>query len=456
MRVTVGLHDLNVSYNTRRLLRRMLSPLCGLDQAISFLLPSRHGPRFVIAGAELTGVHVLRGQPRPTGVAPYHIGGGGIVPDEALIRSLGESVERYSQFVSGVSRFRDIVIATYPEVAHRGGRALAPDRFGLFSERQYSRTDFPFQPYSADMPLGWVRAFSLIDDEPVWVPAQMTLVGYLARSDQGEKRISPAVTTGSAAHTKPELALRNALLELVQIDSAIGHWYSAQTASEILYDERTAPIQRLIASQFPTRGPVIKFFWLPNADLPGTAVACTLNERNGQVPAVCVGLGIDLNLVKAMYKALLEAVGVFGLSKYTLLDLSSDSLLQAWTDVRLDPKRIYDLDSNVAYYALPENAAFIEAKFSNRKGVRARDLPPDSCLDPREEVCLLIEGFQRTNKELVFLDLTTSDIRELGFTCVRVWSPDTLNIPLPSAPPLQHSRFTAYGGAKHETPHPYP
>jgi hypothetical protein len=32
-------------------------------------------------------------------------------------------------------------------------------------------------------------------------------------------------------------------------------------------------------------------------------------------------------------------------------------------------------------------------------------------------------------------DLTSSDVAELGFVVERVWSPDTLSLPLPSAPP---------------------
>jgi len=68
----------------------------------------------------------------------------------------------------------------------------------------------------------------------------------------------------------------------------------------------------------------------------------------------------------------------------------------------------------------------------------------------------LVDGFAGTGKELVFLDLTTADIRDLGFYVVRVWSPDTISLSLPSAPPVMHPRFQAYGGIRNEAPHPYP
>jgi len=71
-------------------------------------------------------------------------------------------------------------------------------------------------------------------------------------------------------------------------------------------------------------------------------------------------------------------------------------------------------------------------------------------------VCHLIAAFKETGKELAFLDLTTPDIADLGFRVARVWSPDTLSLSLPSAAPVLHPRFRAYGGVIRESPHPYP
>jgi hypothetical protein len=69
---------------------------------------------------------------------------------------------------------------------------------------------------------------------------------------------------------------------------------------------------------------------------------------------------------------------------------------------------------------------------------------------------LLIDAFWKTGNELIGLDLTTGDVRDLGFRVVRLWSPDLLSLPLPSAPPLLHPRFNSYGGATDGAPHPYP
>ena len=69
---------------------------------------------------------------------------------------------------------------------------------------------------------------------------------------------------------------------------------------------------------------------------------------------------------------------------------------------------------------------------------------------------LLINQFISTGKELLYLNLTTHEAKELGFVVTRVWSPDSLSLCLPSMVQKAHARFQAYGGVKHVHPHPYP
>lgn len=438
--------------STQHLLQRMLSPLCGLTQMIGCSVRSGADPRFVVAGAELTGVHLLNRSPKPK-PGFYHIGGGGALLEEAMIRSLGETVERYSQAVAEVSAGREIVMATYEELVARGEPCLSREKFSFFSEEQYARPGFPFQPFSPSGILGWIKVRQVHQPGEIYVPAQLLLTGYTPKRAQGESWLLSAVTTGTAAHTSRHLAMRGALLELIQIDAVMGHWYSATTAPRIELDERTAPLARLIEAQFGAQSARPRFHWVPSADLPGMSVACILEESNGALPAVCVGLGSDLKLNEAMYKALLEAVGVYQLAKITLMN---EDLNRTKEKGRTSTEQMFDLDSNVAHYARPANAKQVLKRFGDQASVRAKELPADCDLDASAEVALLLRAFQRAGKQLIGCDLTTSDVRSLGFHAVRFWSPDTLSLCFPSSPPEKHERFAAYGGIRNRQPHPYP
>lgn len=437
---------------TRRFLDRMVSPLCGLDQRIGATLRSARGARFVCAAADLTGEHVLRDQPKPR-QGFYHLGGGGLFFEEAIIRALGETCERYGQFVSGTKAAPSYRWATYGEMLASDDRVVDLRGFGMYSEQQYALKGFPFKPFSDRDHLTWVRATSLVTGQPTWVPAQLILVGYTVKAALGEPWLNAAVTTGGAAHVRPELTLRNGLLELLQIDAAMGHWYSPSTAPRIRLDGRTRSLQAIIQRQFDKTSPPPRFFWLASPDLVGMTVACALDGGNeNALPSVAVGLGSDTRLEEAMYKAMVEAVGVCHLAKVTLLN----SKIEAGHLPEIDPHSIFDLDSNVGYYALPGNGRLIADKFLDNDVVFASDLPPDIQEQPGADLPRLLGPIRKTGKDLLCVDLTTPDVRALGFQVMRVWSPDMLTLCMPSAPPIAHRRFRAYGGSCYVAPHPYP
>jgi thiazole/oxazole-forming peptide maturase SagD family component len=428
---------------TRRLQGRMLSPFCGLTQEIGFISRGHLEPRMITCGADLTGVHILNGTQHP-GRGAYHIGGVGNFLDESVIRALGESVERYSQLVAGVDGRHKTTFASYDEMCSLGERIIRTEQLAFFSSQQLGRTNFPFAAFDRKAPLSWVKLHSLLKGRgDMWVPAQLVFVGYGVKRDRAEPWMLSAVTTGTAAHVDLARALRNSVLEIVQIDSAMGHWYSGARAMRITIDSRLRLFDKLLSEACVGGGPIPEFYWLPNADLSGMTVACIIRSGNG----VNIGLGAGTRLAETMYKAFLESVGVLSLARFVRLGLKNDELP--------DPGDMLDLENNVAFYALGHNAQRINSKFGSET-VAASDLPPDMEVDVSSELRDVIKGFERTGKDLFFADLTTVEAKELGFVVTRLWSPDTISLSLPSAPPALHSRLIAYGGIAHEDPHPYP
>jgi ribosomal protein S12 methylthiotransferase accessory factor len=438
---------------TDALLRRMLSPMVGLDTQIGYTLRTRGDSRFMMAGAEMTGIHVLRNQPRPPR-GHYHIGGAGVHVDEGLIRSLGETVERYAQFASEIHLMRGLRWASYNMLRRDGDLALAPEAIGHYSNRQYAIQGFPFQPFDTDAQMHWVRSASMLGEEPCWIPAQLVLVGYNVRAEDGEPRIGLAVTTGGAAHITEALAKRNGLLEQIQIDNAMTHWYGGRPAVRVVLDSRTQALANLLDRLF-SRSPdrLVSFYWLADQEFSVFSIACVISGTSG-IPASAVGLGADLGLEAAMYKALLEALGIVQLAKVTLMNMVVTKPATSLPEI--NPDSIFDLDTNVGYYALPGHDAAIREKFNDRAARPAAELPADGPSDPEDAVGLLLHRFKALGFDLYGLDLTTPDVRALGFRAHRVWSPQLLSLCMPSAPPAAHPRFATFGGFRYVGPHPYP
>lgn len=437
-----------ISANVKRLMQSMVSPLCGIAREIAFFSGSVGDPRVVTSGVDLTGVHHLLNRPDP-GKGGYHIGGMGIFRNEALIKALGETAERYSQLIATfavqgryASRF-----CSYAELKDED--KVAKEYLSLYSKEQLNRDKFFFDPFNENRPISWIQLPELGSKKKVWVPEQFLFVGYNVRKPDGEPWLVSAVTTGTAVHVNHPLAIRSSLLEMIQIDSAMGHWFGSSQALEIEFDDRVRAVQNLIARYSPKSPIQCKFYLLPNPDLPGFTVACPLFHST-KFPRVVIGLGSDTDLSSAMYKSFLEAVGVLDLARINLIREKYS------TQAEVENTDMYNLDSNISYYARGLGFERIQQKFLASKKIRASELPKDLGLDTNEEVKFIINSFMKTNKTLYFIDLTSVELKELGLVSSRLWSPELISLCLPSAVPSNHPRFKKYGGLSHEDPHPYP
>lgn len=448
-------HEVRVQQAPDQLIRgyrsRMYSPLCGLVVAVGCSTHGRRGPRVSVAGGELTGVHVLQDQnaPRP---GSYHIGGSGVVPFESEIKTFGESAERYAGSIAALDPDLEEIFASHDKMRADGYDVLDASKLYLTDPAAPHSGAYPFQTFDPTAPMTWVQAENLGQGSGCrWIPAQQFLVGYPVRAHDGEPWLAAAVSTGTAVHTDYDRALLAAVFELVQIDSAMGHWYGQRRSIRLDLDDRVARLCRLLDKHMPPGGYVPEFHLLPNADLPGFTIACLLHEPQQRVPVVSAGLGADATLEGAMYKAWLEGVGVRSLAEWSLVNTHLES---GTTEGDVDA--MLDLDSNVVHAAQPAGAAAVHERFRDCDRQPTSALPPDSRLDAGAEARRMIWAFRDTDKELYARDLTTTDVRSLGFRAMRLWSPDTLSLCLPSAPPQQHRRFDAYGGFARRIPHPYP
>lgn len=442
--------------NTRSLLKVMVNKLCGVVVDLGYLSPNSTDPRVLTSGAYLTGIHTLLNRDDP-GRGGYHVGGIGVLPNETMIKSLAESIERYCQLIAMRDMEKKIPtrFSSFEQLQKEGEVVITESSLQFFSESQMRKPNFVFDSYHPSKPIQWVQVKSLISGRPIWCPAQLLFVGYNTQHDKREPLLNTAVTTGTAVHVSRPLALRGAILEKIQLDSAMGHWYSNSTCHEILLDTRTAALKRLLNKYFSTSS-VLKyqFYWLPNPDLSAFSIACVISKNKRSVPPVIsVGLGIDTNLERAMYKSLLEAYSIVGLSRMVLF---KEKYIDGCSDHVPDTSAMLDLNKNIAYYSKGMGSEIVSDRFFNAPSILASQIPADMKGSIEQQNIALLQSFKDSDKEIICVDLTTVEAENLGLFAVRVWSPDTLSLCLPSLPPCAHARFDSYGGVAHQHPHPYP
>ncbi len=432
---------------------KCFSPLTGIGLQIGSFLPGKRDPPFICLGAELTGVHHLLARPEPK--SSYHVGGSGLLEFEAFIKCIAETMERYAQLVSGIKYKDQIEFTTYNALKDRNADEMPdPACFDFFTPAQFNSKGFPFKAFDPSANYGFIRMESLVGKRHKWVPVQLILLGYNVQERQGESRLLSAVTTGTATHTDPLKCLKSAILELVQLDSAMGNWYGATKAIKILPDERTKDLISILNKTLSDHSYKADFYLLPNPDLLGFATACII-DNGEQLPAMVVGLGCCTSLESSLYKSYIEAVSCHQLAKI----IAVKEFFPAGGKKRqviIDTEHIADLDTNVFYYSLPENRQKVKARFDTGVVKKASECPPDIPGTELEQVRSLIDAFRIANKELLFLDLTTDEATQMGMMTFRVWSPDTLSLSIPSFPALANKRYNEYGNIQNTSIHPLP
>ena len=139
--------------------------------------------------------------------------GSGFSSNQAEIRALMESVERYSNMVLDESR---LVWSSYNKVQKT---AINPKDFGLYSEEQYYRKDLACSRFSAHSEIPWIWGYDVISGSSVLVPADFVHYPSI--------RKMPLVfdtSNGSSAHTDTVEAILNGLFEVIERDSFLTMW----------------------------------------------------------------------------------------------------------------------------------------------------------------------------------------------------------------------------------------
>lgn len=431
-----------------KLMRRMVSPITGLDKTVGFSLHDRGSAGLYVSVAQLPAIHRLVNMKKPLS---YHLGGYGVRPEEALIRVLGETTERYAHMVCLLSNALPRRFASADEMRAAGLEIMDFEGWNFFLEEHYARPKTLYQPFRPDAPMLWLETWSLTDRKPFWAPAQLLVLGYLTQRNRGEPRLAAAMTTGTAAHTVPEKALNSSILELIQMDAAMGFWYSGGTAPEIELDDRLRALSEILRE---VKGDAFEpcFHYVPSADFDVHVVTCVLRSGRGELPCTGVGIACDMSLEWACYKAFIEASAIPHLAQIGFL--YAPGALRG--DAPIDPAKIDDLDLNVLYYAMPDNAPRLDLRFSRTERIRASELPRLPHLKGPGLTRHLVDQFRSNGLALCYLELTPPDVHDLGFSVCRTYSPHLLSLSLPSYPQAGHPRLRKYGGFNVTDPHPFP
>ncbi|MFE9367949.1 YcaO-like family protein [Streptomyces sp. NPDC006978] len=372
--------------------------------------------------------------------------GGALDRETAAHLAAAESLERYSSIAWDP---RGMIWATAAEL---GKDAIPPWDWPTCSPAELADPRCGLIPADPAVPLRWVEGWSFTRGRKVYVPAVQV---YLKCSPESaaERHVHPA-STGCATHADPLAAVANGLLEVVERDSIALTWLQRLRLPrlEVDLDELSAEQRAFVKRGTSENVRTLLFDATTDLGIPvvyGVQLADHDRDLAQLVVATC-----DSDPGKAVAKLYREAASL----RIALRSMAGRSNR---------PERPEDTVSVIdgALLAGPRDQRhkFDFLLEGERPVHRFSELPrPSVGADP---LPWLLERMAAAGYEVVVVDLTTDEARQVGATVVRVMVPQLMPLSFAHrARYLAHPRLydapRAMGHPVHDeagiNPHPQP
>ncbi|BCL14732.1 YcaO-like family protein [Micromonospora sagamiensis] len=135
----------------------------------------------------------------------------------ATVRATFEAAERFA-----LNRRPARTVTCARDELPTGEPVVFPDPF---TDEQLASPGFPFEAVDLSLPRQWTHATSLTDGQLCWVPTDLAC---LAPAVGAGRPCTARTSTGTAAHTSGLLAEQSGLLEVVERDLVVRHWFTGR------------------------------------------------------------------------------------------------------------------------------------------------------------------------------------------------------------------------------------
>ena len=287
--------------------------------------------------------------------------------------------------------------------------SLDPRSCVLYSERQYSRTQFAYAPFSDEQELTWIEGRTLPDRQAILVAA---ILVYVSPTWESESEFLCAPTSnGLAAGVDLPAAILRGLYELVERDAFLITWMGRMPGQEVLGLSRLSGPVGAIVRHYDRYGIDIRVVEI-TTDIPIHVMMGIAIDRSGDGPAAVVGLGCSLDPFYAIQSAVYEVCQARPGEAVRFRSQAQSSKPLAFSEV-------HDLLDHSALFMTPAMLEELEFLFDHQRSLPVEALSRFRSGGPEEDLDLCIGALVRAGCRLAFVDVTTPDVAGLGWTVVR-------------------------------------
>lgn len=317
---------------------------------------------------------------------------------KALLKALGETIERYSLSVNNDKRF---IYISFNELIKLKKSSLAPKDLILFSNKKNYVNNLDRKK------IRWVEGRLLITNKKILVPAQLVYVPYLYHHSEPILRFP--ISTGAAAGITLTDALYRGICEVVERDAFMIAYLNKLPFPQVSILKIKDKLISNITDSFKRYKLELVILDL-TTDLQIPVFAAIILDRTGIGPAVAVGLKAGFNIKDTIIGAIEESL-----------------MVRFWTRDEIaykadykESKVIKTIEDRAHFWSRLSSMRYLDFWFNNEtlKKINLKDFKH---LDNNLEK--IVKLLSQKNIEIIYVDITDKTVRKYGFMVVKVIIP---------------------------------
>lgn len=344
--------------------------------------------------------------------------GVGTTLEDAFLGTIGESLERYAAVFSNKE---EIIISSYKNL---NKNTISLDEYALFHKEQLNSDEFQMKEFSEDLEVMWAPTHDLTSGDEVYCPAQLI---YLPIREN--RFFTVNTSTGLAAHTDFYESILNGIYESIERDSFTISWAQKIIPPKI---ELSEDINRFIKEHIS--GGFEWHLFDMSYDLKASSVMGICFGKADFGKFIAVGASTRSTFGEAVKKTITEIGQAIPFFRYQLEQKES------WNPQ--DYNELTSFDDHAVFYTFRQDLWHVFEGHINAKEEKKIDFNEnENKLTTKEKIRLIVGDMKAKNYNVLVKDITTHDMRQLGFFATKVYIPQL--IPLAGA-----YRYYFYGGKR--------
>jgi ribosomal protein S12 methylthiotransferase accessory factor len=390
---------------TARLVRSLLDPTVGILQKLEEVPRFPGDPEFFHYLGKACSTFPFSGQKNF-----YNSGGASVDREIALLKAVGEAVERYS---SAIYDRANLPVTSRSKASF----ACVPiDSFALYSEKQYACPDFMFVPLTESTSIRWTEMVDVTNDAKVFAPAAAVYMPYFYVRGERDAPILQPISTGLACHQNLETASISAICEVVERDSVMLVWQGMVSCSQVRIETLSDKNYDITRRLEKDGSKVIVLDITSDNGIP-TILSVLDGGQNPDHPSLIFAGAADPDPERAVRKSLEELPHT---RRYCarLMEFSPRF------EVELpDHPNVLDQEHHLHLYCDHNNRKYADFVFLSQERKSFSEIRSMKANSAKITLQSLIEAVKRTGENIYIKDLTTPDIEPLGLSVVRALIP---------------------------------